>query len=122
MQEVVIDTNVLIYAAKQKLDVYELLKLQGYKPVVLSCVFEELRSLCMTSKKGADKAAAKLASQILAKKVKAVDVGKGNADNLILEYARARKARVLTNDREFKRRLKSIGVDAVSVSKSKQIR
>ena len=122
MQEVVIDTNALVYAAKQKLDLYELLRLQDYKPTVLSCVLVELRMLCKSAKRGADRAAAKLAAEIVAAKVNVVDTGKGHADDLILEYAKGRKVKVLTNDREFKHRLKEAGVDAISVSKSKQIR
>jgi len=137
MQEVVIDTNALVYAAKQKLDLYELLRLQDYKPTVLSCVLVELRSLCKSAKRGADRAAAKLAAEIVEAKVNVVEVGKGHADDLILKYAKGRNAErhnttgrsasgrkvvVLTNDREFKRRLKEAGVDAVSVSKSKQLR
>ncbi len=122
MQEVVIDTNALVYAAKQKLDVYELLRLQDYKPTVLSCVLVELRALCKSAKRGADRAAAKLAAEIVEAKLKVVDVGKGHADDLILNYAKGRKVIVLTNDREFKQRLKEAGVDAVSVSKSKQLR
>ena len=127
MQEVVIDTNALVYAAKQKLDIYELLRLQDYKPTVLSCVLIELRTLCKSAKRGADRAAAKLAAEIVEAKLKVVDVGKGHADDLILKYAKGRntqgrKVIVLTNDREFKQRLKAAGVDAVSVSKRKQLR
>jgi len=122
VKEVILDTNALVYAAKQKLDVYDLLKMQDYTPIVPSCVFVELKSLCIDAKKGADRAAAKLAAQIIENKIKVVDVGKGHADNLILKYAKKRKAKVLTNDREFKRKLKSEGVDAISISKSKQIR
>ena len=112
----------MVYAAKQKLDVYELLRLQDYKPTVLSCVLIELRSLCKSAKRGADRAAAKLAAEIVEAKLNVVDVGKGHADDLILKYAKGRKVIVLTNDREFKQRLKEAGVDAVSVSKSKQLR
>ena len=122
MVEVVIDTNALIYAAKQKIDIYELLAMQGYTPTVPACVFVELRQLCKNAKKGTDRAAAELASQIVEKKLKVVDIGKGHADDLILKYATAHKARVLTNDREFKKKLKASGVVAVSISKSKQIR
>lgn len=120
--DIVIDTNALIYAVKLKVDVYELLKMHNYKPIIPACVFFELKSLAGSAKKGADRAAAKLASQIVEKKVKVVDIGVGKADDLILKYAKNHKMKVLTNDREFKRRLKSIGVAAISISKSKQMR
>ena len=119
--DVIIDTNALVYAAKLKVDVYELLKMHNYKPVIPSCVFLELKSLAGSAKKGADRAAAKLASQIVEKKVRVVDIGTGKADDLILKYAKKHKMKVLTNDRAFKTRLKAEGIDAVSIGKSKQM-
>jgi len=120
--QVIIDTNILIYAAKQKLDIYDLLRIKDMDPVVPSCVLRELKSLATAAKKGADKAAAKLASEIIEKQIKVVEIGTGHVDDLILKYAKEHKLAVLTNDKAFKTRLKSIGVDAVSISKSKQIR
>jgi len=118
----IIDTNVLIYAAKQKLDVYELLRIKDLDPVIPSCVLKELKSLCSVAKKGADKAAARLAAEIVEKNIKTIDIGIGHCDDLVLKYAQKHKIVVVTNDKAFKSKLKAIGIAAVSISKSKQIR
>jgi rRNA-processing protein FCF1 len=120
--QAIVDTNVLIYAAKQKLDVYELLRIKDLDPVIPSCVLKELKSLCTAAKKGADKAAARLAAEIIEKNIKTIDIGTGHCDDLIAKYTKKRKIVVVTNDKAFKTKLKAIGVAAISISKSKQIR
>lgn len=118
--EVVIDTNALIYAASQKLDVYELLKFEGHTPVILSCVTDELKSLSESAKKAADRKLAKLALQLI--RVKPIGIGPGNTDEIIAGYAKKNNAKVLTNDKELKCKLRSLRVGILSISKVKRIK
>ena len=90
--QIVIDTNSLIYAAKEKLDLISELKNMGFTKIVIPKeVLNELEHIQTDKKqKGADKIAAKLALQIIKfSKVDTIYIGKGHPDDKILEFAKS---------------------------------
>ena len=118
--QIVIDTNSLIYAAKEKIDVITELKKIGFtKIIVPNEVLKELEFIQNDKKqKGADKNAAKLALQIIKfSKVDTIYLGKGHPDDKILEFAVAKNFSVLTNDKILKKRLKAESVQIFTISK-----
>ena len=118
--QIVIDTNSLIYAAKEKVDVISELKKKGFTKIVIPKeVIYELEHIQNDKKqKGVDRTAAKLAIQILKfSKVDTIYLGKGHPDDKILEFAKQRSFSVLTNDNILKRRLKSESVPTFTISK-----
>lgn len=118
--QIVIDTNALIYAAKEKLDVLSELKKMGFTKIVIpNEVLKELESIQNDKKqKGADKNAAKLALQIIKfSKVDTLHLGRGHPDDKILEFAKAKDFAVLTNDSILKKRLKDESVPIFTISK-----
>ena len=118
--QIVIDTNSLIYAAKEKIDVITELKKIGFtKIIVPNEVLKELEFIQNDKKqKGADKNAAKLAIQIIKfSKVDTIYLGKGHPDDKILEFAVAKNCSVLTNDKILKKRLKAESVQIFTISK-----
>lgn len=120
--DAVLDTNSLIYASKQKIDVYNLVTELGYDPILLSCVAKELESLTTDAEKGVDKRAAKLALEIARKNSRKVETPEGYADKLILDYAKEKCAMIITNDKALRRKAKSLSIVALSISKNKLLR
>ena len=87
--KVILDTNFLIYCAKQKIDYAEDIRLLitgKYDLVVPGQVITELRHLEAKAKKYSDKEAATLALKLLkANKVKTIRVIGKNADQAIIK-------------------------------------
>lgn len=115
--KMIIDTNFLFIPSKFRLDIFEELpKLLGHnvEPVLLSQAYRELQKLAKSN-------SVKLSKQAqlglkLAKKCRIVEVErKGNEsnDDLILRIAVEWKCPVATNDRELRRKLRSVGVSVV---------
>jgi len=100
---VILDTNFLVYCAKQKIDyregIRELVK-GRYELVVPNMVKDELRELEKNAKKYRDKQAASLALQILLRnKVKTIKIKGKTADEGIV---RANKSNIIaSNDKEL---------------------
>jgi rRNA-processing protein FCF1 len=118
--QIVIDTNSLIYAAKEKIDVITELKKMGFTKIIIpNEVLKELEFIQTDKKqKGADKNAAKLALQIIKfSKVDTIYLGKGHPDDKILEFAVSKNFSVLTNDKILKKRLKAESVQIFTISK-----
>ncbi|RZD31573.1 MAG: DNA-binding protein [uncultured DHVE6 group euryarchaeote] len=118
--QIVIDTNSLIYAAKEKIDVISELKRMGFTKIIIpNEVLKELEVIQTDKKqKGADKNAAKLALQISKfSKVDTIYLGKGHPDDKILEFAVSKNFSVLTNDKILKKRLKAESVQIFTISK-----
>ena len=118
--EIVIDTNSLIYAAKEKIDVITELKKMGFTKIIIpNEVLKELEFIQIDKKqKGADKNAAKLALQIIKfSKVDTIYLGKGHPDDKILEFAVSKNFSVLTNDKILKKRLKAESVQIFTISR-----
>lgn len=121
--QILIDTNVWIYAAKNKIDLIELIKkkfgLVGiYTPNV---VIKELEKLQLSARKGADKAAAKLALQIIRQRRLPQPKLSEYGDKAIIQWAKAEGAAVLTNDLELRLRLKQAGVKVYCLRQGKLV-
>lgn len=109
--KVVLDTNILIYAIKVKVDLLRQIheKFNG-EAILPNLVKAELGKLAETAKRGSDKKAAKLALEILVfSKVKEIEL-EGHADDAILDWAKKNKAMVATNDLQFRKALKKEGI------------
>ena len=105
--KVILDTNFLIYCAKEKLDYVEEIRdllNEGYDLVVPVQVVEELERLKVKAKKGKDKAACDLALQLLdSNKVEKIEVKGKSVDDGIINLANEdSKNIVATLDREMR--------------------
>ena len=106
--KILLDTNFLVYCAKQKIDyVEEIESLIGSSNlVVLSSVASELDKLAEKAGKARDKDAAMLALELLKyNKVKIIKTKEKSADKAIIETANKEDV-VATMDKELKNRLK----------------
>ncbi len=105
--KVILDTNFLIYCAKEKLDYIEKINNllnEGFNLVVPDQVIGELKRLKIKAKKGKDKDACDLALKILDKKnIKIVKpVGK-SVDDAIMQLAQENSKNIVcTLDREMR--------------------
>ena len=117
--EIILDTNALMYAVKYKVDLtVALINLDiiANEVIVPRSVINELKKLQTEAKRGSDKANAKLTLQIIKHQgFKIKKLGDGHTDKVIAEYASKKGAAVITNDAEFKRRLKKLSVSVFSV-------
>ncbi len=97
---VVFDTNALIYAVKNKVDLSE------FKILLPKAVVEELKEL---EKKlgGEDKIAAKIALKV-AEKAEVVESGRGDIG--ILETAKITRSIIVTNDKELRKKAEKLGI------------
>ena len=122
--KIILDTNILLYAAKQKVDLVTILKErfgQNITLIVPDLVREELSKLSTSAKKGADKRAAKLAIQIVNfSKLKDMKITKP-VDNGVIELAKKEKALVSTNDAKLRKILKKKGIRVLYLRQSKLI-
>jgi len=91
MIKIILDTNFLVYCAKQKIDYVEeishIMK-SGFELVTISSVLTELEKLAKEEKKLLDRDAAKMALKILkAGVVKIISSGGDNADSEIIKLS-----------------------------------
>ena len=106
--KIILDTNFLIYCAKEKLDYNEELSNllnENYELVVPEQVIEELERLKIKTKKGKDKTACDLALQLLQKNnIKKVSpIGK-NVDQAIINLSKENNKNIVcTLDREMRK-------------------
>jgi rRNA-processing protein FCF1 len=105
--EVILDTNFLIYCAKEKLDYVEELRdliNENYELVVPGQVIEELERLKIKAKKGKDKDASDLALKILKNnKIKKINPSGKSVDDAIVNLAKKDKKNIVcTLDREMR--------------------
>lgn len=120
--KIILDTNFLIYCAKEKLDYNE--KIQDlvnerYELIVPEQVVEELKRLAKKTKKWSDKEASNLALQLLEKnKIKIIDVkGKKVDDALVNLGKESHKNIVCTLDREMRKELPRV----ILINKNKRL-
>lgn len=118
--KVILDSNILVYAAKQKVDLVSQLKDKFGKVeiIVPNLVIKELEDISKKAKKGEDKRAAKLALQIFSK-LKVVKLEKGHTDDRIIELAKKERAIVGTNDSKLKDRLKKEGIQVITLKRNR---
>jgi len=101
----VIDTNAIIYAIKQKISLEKFL---FEEIVVPSSVVEELEKLSINDKN------AKIALRLI-QKYKIIETSK-KGDEGVIDVALRNNGKVITNDADLIKRLKLLGISAVSVS------
>ncbi|MFP3299738.1 MAG: PIN domain-containing protein [Thermoplasmatales archaeon] len=101
----VIDTNAIIYAIKQKISLEKFL---FEEIVVPSSVVEELEKLSINDKN------AKIALRLI-QKYKVIETSE-KGDEGIIDVALRNNGKVITNDADLIKRLKLLGISAVSVS------
>lgn len=106
---VIFDTNALIYAVKNKIDLSE------FKIVLPEAVVEELKSLERTLS-GEDKIAVKVALKI-AEKAEIVESKSG--DDGILEVAKKLRVAFVTNDKELRKKAEKLGITVAYVKLGK---
>jgi len=114
MTDVVLDTNFLLVPHQHGVDIFsEIARVIGpeHRIVTLSTVVGELTGL--QKSKSSDGAAAKVALKLIGERDVPVIEASGDADDSILEYAKANAAIVGTNDRGLRNRLKEEGVKVV---------
>ena len=122
VEKILLDTNFILIPAQFKVDIYaEIDRICPFKYqlYVLDKSLEELESIIIT-RKGKDKAAAKLAKAILeAKKPKTLKTtSKDYLDNIILDldgYI------VATSDKELRSRLKKKGIKTIVLRQKKYL-
>jgi rRNA-processing protein FCF1 len=121
--QILVDTNVLIYAAKNGFDLFNELKKFGASKILIPIkVITELEQLAKGSAKGSDKKSAKLAIQIINySDVIKIEIGDGHTDNSIISYSKTNKNLVITNDSELKKRLTANKITVLSLSRNKKI-
>lgn len=105
--KVILDTNFLIYCAKEKLDYIEKINNllnEGFNLVVPKQVIEELKRLKIKAKKGKDKDACDLALKILEKKnIEIVQPAGKSVDDAIIKLAQENSKNIVcTLDREMR--------------------
>lgn len=121
--QILIDTNVLLYAVKNKLDLKEAIhdKFGLAEIFVPSPVMEELKKLKRSAVKKSLRENADLACEIIRhSKFQELKLP-GQADQVILNYACRTKASVLTNDLELRYRLKEYSVPVFCIRQGKYI-
>lgn len=107
--KIAIDTNIFIYAARFKLDIFSQLK--GNEVCTIEPVIEELKKISKGNSK--DAKAAALGLEILKKRAKdgKIKISKSkteNADDGLLELGKSGYV-IITQDRELLKRLKAAG-------------
>ena len=105
--KVILDTNFLIYCAKEKLDYIEEINNilnEGFDLVVPEQVIGELKRLKIKAKKGKDKDACDLALKILdKKKINIVQPSGKSVDDAIIQLAQENSKNIVcTLDREMR--------------------
>ncbi len=122
--KIILDSNILIYAAKQKVDLVSQLKEKFgiVELLVPNLVIKELETIAEKAKKGSDKRAAKLALQLIDfSKLRVIRLEAGHVDKRILELAKKEKAAVGTNDSRLKAELKKKGIPRVTLRQGRFI-
>ena len=109
MIKVILDTNFLIYCAKNKMDyASEIMKImdEGYELVVPEQVISELNELSKSAKKYDDKLGAKIALKILElNSVKILPVRAKYADDALIRLSKEDRNIVATMDLELRKKV-----------------
>jgi len=127
---VVLDTNVLMLISEGRNIFEEIddLLLARCKYVILDVVLNELRKIAHKHPKSLVRRKAKNVLQLLESRLKdkyiivSTEYGdKYNIDDIILEYALARKCYIASNDRDLRRKARQLGVPEIYLRKEKQL-
>mgnify|MGYP001357702574 FL=1 len=121
--KILVDTNVLIYSAKNRFDLFSELKRFGASDILIpKKVVKELEQLSKTASRGSDKKAAKLAIQIINYSgLKLIEIDSGHTDDAIISYSKLNNNLVLTNDSNLKKRLTAENIKVLTLSNNKKL-
>lgn len=112
---IIVDTNILVYCAKNRVDIMREIKTlrESYKPAVIPAIESEARRISREIPEGG----------LLAAMIDSIELlpGEGRGDDAIVEIAARVNAAVITNDRELRTRLKSAGVRVFSLRNGRRI-
>lgn len=114
--EILIDTNILIYAAKDKIDLFKLIKdnFPNAEIIIPEEVILEIKKIKEKAEKMKERKAASLILQIINKNyIKKIRLGEGNVDELLIETALDREAAIITSDKTLKQKLKKANVKTI---------
>lgn len=117
--KIVIDTNALVYAAENKIDLFQILA--GNEIIIPNLVLEELQIISKAAKKASDRKAAFLTLRILECTPFEIVHLSGKADEAIVKFAKSEYAAVLTNDLILKRTLVKEQVKVLHIRQKKYI-
>ncbi|HKZ49919.1 MAG TPA: DNA-binding protein [Candidatus Nanoarchaeia archaeon] len=117
--KVIIDTNALVYAAENKINIFDLLR--GREIIIPDNVIAELKLITKSAKKAGDKKAAFIALKLLElSSFKSLELF-GRTDNAIEEYAKENNVAVLTADKKLKGILRKAKVKVLHIRQKKYI-
>jgi len=120
---IILDTNFLMAVAQFKIDIFsEIQRIADfrYQVCILDKTVDELDNIIKTQK-GKDKAAAKLALQVLeAHDVKKIFTGPGRTDDLIVDES-GKDTVVATQDKELKARIKAKGIRVIGIRQKRYL-
>ena len=122
---VVLDSNFLFVPLQFRVDIFEELENllnQRFIPIILSSTLKELRGLAKSNSPKKRKQA--LLALKLAEKCHVIPVQKGlreTYDDVIVRAATEWKSPVATNDRELRRRLKTLGVPVIFLRQKQRL-
>lgn len=122
--EIIIDTNILVYSAKEKIDLFKLINKEypHAKIIIPEEVLQEINRISESADKLKERSAAKLILKILEiKNFKKINMGRGEVDTLLIEKGLSREAFVLTADKFLKGKLKKAGVKTIYLKQKRLI-
>ena len=107
MRQVVLDTNFILTAIKNKIDFIEGVTFLGLTPIVPEQVIAELEKIVESKKKLKFKDDARLGLKILSKKkIKKIDLKNDYVDNGLIAYSEQNKSAIIaTMDKELKSKI-----------------
>lgn len=123
--KVILDSNFLFVPSQFHLDIFEELANllnQRFEPILLSSTQKELQGLAESNSPKKRKQA--LLALKLAEKCRVIPVQKGlreTYDDVIVRAATEWKSPVATNDRELRRRLKTLGVPVIFLRQKQRL-
>ncbi|MEM0201290.1 MAG: hypothetical protein QXD23_02690 [Candidatus Micrarchaeaceae archaeon] len=123
-KEIIVDTNAILFGLKYNKNIFEvLLENEEYshlKILISKGVIRELKKFSLSSKKL--KIEASIAINIIQNMQLIIDNSNQYVDSWILSKSLKGNVLVCTNDIKLKRKLKSLGVGVISITKTGKLR
>ena len=123
MLRVILDTNFLVLPLEERIDVLDQIRdLLGARPIPILLLesLEEALNKCVSSspsERRLFKSALNLLDNIV---IESSGISQGKVDERILQFSIRRKAIVATNDKELRKRLRSLGVTVLYFREGKR--
>lgn len=119
MKSALLDTNFLMIPGRFKVDVFSELDRLGYKPVILSCVLDELGNIA--KRRGKAAGYAKIALEILDARKPEVTEAAGPVDSALLEHGSKSHCAIATNDALLIARAKKKSISVLRLRQKKYV-